>query len=215
MSPEQRKTISETRLHKRGIRLNLQLPEIETNEEVQLRTADELLHRLVALWIVSGAASSRDTAHFRAYVTHHAIESWLSAQERAFLWNDAPDESDVHQFTWRREALFFLAWCAGLIDTIDIPSGTSGVASIVVLFPLEMEAPNELKNAIQIRTKDAILNWADLLYRLHWAVRHASLIGKSSPANLDGAVVREWHQAANWMTGYEEEDDWDLVGTDT
>jgi hypothetical protein len=215
MSPEQRKVISETRLHKRGIRLNLQLPEIETNEEVQLRSADQLLRRLVALWIVAGAASSGDIARFRAYVTYHAIESWLSTQEYAFLWNDAPDETDIHRFTWRREALFFLAWCAGLIKAIDIPSGVSSIAAITALFPQGMEEPDELKNAIRIRTKDTIMDWADLLYRLHWAVRHASLIGKPSPANLDGAVVREWHQAANWMIGYEEEDDWDLVGTDT
>jgi len=54
MNPEYRKTASETLLHKRGIRINLQLPEIESNEEVQLRSAEQLLHRMVALWAVVG-----------------------------------------------------------------------------------------------------------------------------------------------------------------
>lgn len=83
------------------------------------------------------------------------------------------------------------------------------------LFPQEMDALERLRNAIRMRAKNVVMDWADLLYRLHWAVRHAGLIGKPTPANLDGSVVREWHQAVNWMIGYEEENNWDLVGTDT
>ncbi len=216
MSPDLRKTASEALLHKRGIRLNLQLPEIETNEEVVLRSGDELQKRLIALWAVAGAAAKRDKTYFRDYTVHHKIEPWLSAKEHAFLFCDAPDEQDMVQFTWRGEALFFLAWCGGLVKSIAIPSGQSNVEAILGFFPQEMEEPPlGLKNAIRIRSKDAIMDWADLLYRLHWAVRHASLIGKPSPAGLNGSVVREWHQAANWMIGYEEEDNWDLVGTDT
>jgi len=215
MNPEFRKITSETLLHKRGIRINLQLPEIESNEEVQLRSADDLLRRLVALWAVVGAAQSRDGTHFRDYIEHHNIESWLSDRERAFLFSDECSDEDCKQFSGKREAWFFLAWCGGLIKNIEIPSDDASLKAIMHLFPHEMEAPTSLQYAIRPRTKNMIMDWADLLYRLHWAVRHASLIGKPVPANLNAQAVQEWHQVVNWMIRYDEEDDWDQVGTDT
>jgi len=215
MNPEFRKLASETLLHKRGIRINLQLPEIESNEEVQLRSADELLRRMVALWAVTGTAQSRDAAYFREYIVHHEMESWLSDLERNFLFNDARTDEECAQFSCKREALFFLAWCAGLIKQIEIPSAQANLKTIVSLFPQDMEESVKLQSAIRMRSKDAILNWADLLYRLHWAVRHASLINKPVPANLDVIAVQEWHQAVNWMIRYNDEDNWDSVETDT
>src|SRR4051812_21780026 len=91
-SPEQRKTESEIQLHKRGIRINVQLPLIESDEEVELRSADDVFRRLVALWAVSGALGSPEASYFRDYVTHHRIESWLSSQEREFMHGACADE---------------------------------------------------------------------------------------------------------------------------
>ncbi|HEY8101609.1 MAG TPA: DUF4272 domain-containing protein [Burkholderiaceae bacterium] len=215
MNPEFRKLASETLLHKRGIRINLQLPEIESNEEIQLRSADELFRRLVALWAVSGSSQMRDATYFRDYIVHHKMKSWLSDREREFLFGDARTDEDYTQFSCKREALFFLAWCADLIKEIEIPSSESSIKLIMTLFPQEMEAPSRLQAAIRMRSKDAMLDWADLLYRVHWAVRHATLINKPVPANLDVVAVQEWHQAVNWMIRYDDEDNWDCVGTDT
>lgn len=215
MSPEQRKTASEFQLHKRGIRINLGLPAIESNEEVQLRSADVLHARLIALWAVVGVAADPDNTHFRDYIAHHKIEACLSVQEHDFLFGDARSVADCMQFSCRRESLFFLVWCAGLIDDIDVASEDSDIAPIMQWFPQGLEAPVNLQNAIQLRSKNAVLSWADFLYRVHWSVRHANLIGKSAPANLNGNLVQQWHQAVNWMIRYEDEDDWDQVGTDT
>jgi hypothetical protein len=215
MNPEFRKLASETLLHKRGIRINLQLPEIESSEEVQLRSADELFRRMIALWAVVGTAQQRDAAYIRDYIVHHEMETWLSDREREFFFNDVRTDEDRAQFSCKSEALFFLAWCAGLVKQIEIPLSESSLKPIIALFPQEMEAPSRLQNAIRMRSKDAMLDWADLLYRAHWAVRHASLINKPVPANLSVVAVREWHQAVNWMIRYDDEDNWDCVQTDT
>ncbi|MGZ3254432.1 MAG: DUF4272 domain-containing protein [Burkholderiaceae bacterium] len=215
MNPEFRKLASETLLHKRGIRINLQLPEIESNEEIQLRSVDELFHRLVALWAVAGAAQMRDAAYFREYIVHHKMEAWLSEQEREFLFSEVRTDEDCTKFSCKREALFFLGWCAGLIKQIEITSSESNIKPIIALLPQEMEAPSKLESALRMRSKDAMLDWADLLYRVHWAVRHASLINKPVPANLNVVAVQKWHQAVNWMIRYDDEDNWDCVETDT
>jgi hypothetical protein len=170
---------------------------------------------MIALWAVAGSAFLNGNDHFREYVTQRRIESWLSDGERSFLMRDARTERDIIQFTWRLEALFFLAWCAGLIESIDIPRTESSVEGIKHLFPAQMEEPAALRAAIRVREKGEIVGWADRLYRLHWAVRDAHLNGKPAPAGVVGGAVQEWHQVVNWVTNYESEDNWDHVGTDT
>ncbi|GGC62334.1 DUF4272 domain-containing protein [Undibacterium terreum] len=220
MTPENRKLTSETLLHKRGIRINLQLPLTESDEEVTLRSSEDLLHRMVALWCVSSAAAGEEQyRQFRAYVEMHDIAAWLSAAEHEFLFNaagySACDEKTRISFAERHEALFFLGWCAGLVRKLDLPGSASNLKPVLASLPQQGEAPDRLRSSIKLRSKREILGWVDLLYRLHWAVRHAHLIGKEVPGNLDATVVQQWHQAVNWITGYDDEDNWDLVRTDT
>lgn len=215
MNPEQRKEASELQLHKRGIRINVQLHVIESDEEVTLRSGDELFQRLIALWAVSIAAQARDNTRFRGYLDLHQMTSFLSKQEQNFLFAVTPTEEQYQQFSARQESLYFLAWCAGLTEKIAVQATASNLKNILKLFPHEMEAPDKLAAAMRLRRKDVIMDWSDLLYRLHWEVRHSQLTGRPCPASVNAETVREWHQAANWMCQYEEENDWDLVSTET
>lgn len=215
MSPEQRKEASELQLHKRGIRINVQLHVIESDEEVSLRSEDEVLPRLIALWAVSSAAIARDCTHFRAYLEMHQMTAFLSAQEQAFLFDASPTDEQFKLFSARQESLYFLAWCAGLTEKIALSAAPSNVKNVLKLFPYEREAPSKLVAAIRLRRKDVIMDYSDLLYRLHWEVRHSQLTGRPCPASVNADTVREWHQAVNWMCQYEEENNWDLVSTET
>ncbi|MGH8855309.1 MAG: DUF4272 domain-containing protein, partial [Telluria sp.] len=140
---------------------------------------------------------------------------WLSSDEAAFLFNDAPAEADIIRFSWRLEALYFLAWCGGLVDKLALPVQESSVDAVLPLFPRDLADATALRQALRLRSKGEVLDWADLLYRLHWAVRDAQLNGHEAPPAIKPGMVLEWHHAANWMTRYEGEDDWDAVGTDT
>ena len=219
MSPEQRKEASELQLHKRGIRINVQLHVIESDEEVNLRTSDEVFQRLIALWAVSSAALARNCTRFRTYLEAHQMSSFLSAQEQKFLFGAEPTEEQFKQFSCRQESLYFLAWCAGLTEKIVLNAAPSNVKNIFKIFPHHVEAiteaPTKLAAAIRLRRKDVIMDYSDLLYRLHWEVRHSQLTGRPCPASVNADTVREWHQAVNWMCQYEEENDWDLVSTET
>lgn len=215
MSPEQRKEASELILHKRGIRINVQLHVIESDDEVVLRTPEQLLQRLLALWAVSSVAAGGDAAHYRAYLDAHALTVSLSAQERLFLYASEIDDDMRRPFADRNESLYFLCWAAGLLDKLAVPTQTANLKQVLKLFPQEMEPPQRLEAAMKMRRKSELLDWSDLLYRLHWAVRHAHLTARAAPGNLHAVAVREWHQAVNWICQYEEEDDWDKVSTET
>lgn len=215
MSPEQRKEASELELHKRGIRINVQLHVIESDEEVELHTPEELMQRMLALWVVTAVAAGGDAAHYRSYLETHGLKACLSAQEQAFLFADDITEELRAPFLQRQEALYFLAWAAGLTDKLAVPTQAANLKQILKLFPHALEAPERLQAAMKPRRKGQVLDWSDLLYRLHWAVRHAHITGRDAPGNLNADAVREWHQAANWLCQYEEENDWDKVSTET
>jgi len=215
MTPQQRKQASEDQLSALGIPINLHLPLVESEDEVRLRTRTELLRRLVALWAVAGTAVLKGNDFFRRYMTDNDLLEWLSPREKDFLLASEPSERQLIQSSWRLECLYFLGWCAGLVERIEIPTTQSSVEPFLHLFPQQGSDLSSLEAAIAIRPLPEILDWSDLLYRLHWSVRDAHLRGAPMPFGVEGGVVQEWHQAVNWMTRYDDEDDWDMVGTDT
>ena len=209
MNPEARKLQSETKLRAAGIPVNEQLPPRAPDDSVTLRSSEEVLRRLVALWAVVGKAMIGKESGFAAYIVRHKLQDWLSAAERKFILDKRPPARDNIHFSWQLESLFFIAWCAGLLEADEIPESELSIEPIMGLFPQAGELPERLLAAMTVRPKSDIIDRADLLYRLHWAVR------EDEPAAIDAAVVQEWHRAVNWMLRHEGEDDWDKVGTGT
>ena len=214
MKSSQRKESSEALLRRNGIAVNPSLPLVEDEDEVELRTPQELMERIVSLWAVAGTAFLRDN-FFRQYMTENKLVDWLSAREREYLLSDQRTDQQHVQYSWQLEDLFFLGWCAGLVPELTLPNQESSVESFMHLFPQRGEDLQMLEQAIRLRSKSEILDWSDLLYRLHWAVRDSYANDAPSPPAINGGVVQEWHRAVNWMTRYGQEDDWDVVGTDT
>ena len=215
MTPEARRARTEELLREHGIPVNPHLPMIEDGADVSLRSEEEVWGRLMALWGVVGAAMLRRNAFFKEYFSPLARRTLLTADEATFLFEDTPKEEDLIRFSWRLEAMMFLAWCAGLVDDPGLPSDQSSAEAILPLYPHDGGDALMLRDAIRLRDKETILDKADLLYRLHWAVRDAHLNGREPPPGLNPGVVLEWHHAVNWMIRYNDEDDWDAVGTDT
>ena len=187
---------------------------VEAEEKVELRTAEELTARIVALWAVTGTAFVRNN-FFRQYIIENQLVGWLSAKEREYLLSNHRTESQHIHFSWQLEGLFFLGWCAGLVTDLALPTQESSVESFMHLFPQHGENLQKLDREIVIRSKREILDWSDLIYRLHWAVRDANVRGATPPPHIRAGVVQEWHRAVNWMTKYDQENDWDAVATDT
>lgn len=215
MTAEARKAANEAVLQELGIGVNPQLPMLDEDDEVTLRTEEQVWRRLVALWGVVSTAMLRQNSFFKEYFASEERRSMLSNDEAAFLFTDTPAEEDIIRFSWRLEGLVFLAWCAGLVDELGLPAAPSSAEAILPLYPHDLAEASTLRAAIRLRGKAEILDRADLLYRLHWAVRDAKLKGSEPPPGINPGVVLEWHHAVNWMIRDGEQDDWDAVSTDT
>lgn len=216
MTPETRREASIAHLKNLGVAVSPALPLIEDDGEVIVRDPEDLLRRLVALWAVAGAANLPEVRFFREFIQDHDLSNWLSSSESDFLFSESPSDQQRVHFSWQIEPMYFLGWCGGLVPQLVLPRGPSSVEAMLPLFP-NPNAPDltRLRAALVVRPKVQLMDWADLLYRTHSALREAQLHCRDSPASLVPGAVMEWHKSVNWMTCHEGEDDWDHVATDT
>lgn len=204
---EIRKQKSIAFLKSKGVPVLSTLPEIEEAADVKIRSGAEIVRRAMCLVAVANAAIKNDLSLARAYVRKHGLAEHLSPEEQTFLEADEITEKAAIQFSWRIEAAIPLMWAIGIYPELWYPDDEVDIADVIDYW-IGFYHPD--LSRIGHRDIHEILDEADLIYRLHWAVRD----GTAPPANLHPGVVRERHQALNWLICYED-DDWDDVGTDT
>jgi len=208
----QRKARSEAILAREGVPFLASLPLLETAAQARLRGVSEISYRICCLLMaaVKGADQAQDVVD--DYTLRWGLEAHYSPAERAFVADPAPDRQDSVQFAWRYEALWPLMWSIGRIDELGRPDRIVDVQRVVRL--LRDAGPEQLIAEARLRPIADILDANDLIYRYHWAVVDARLMGAEPPAGLDPGVVQERHYAFNWLTCYGDEA-WDDVSTDT
>jgi hypothetical protein len=214
MTPWQRKRKTEAILAEKGVPFLPELPAIQFEDEIELRTAEEVGIRIACLFLVVGHAFEPSSEDFKEYLEEYKLREHLTPQETSFMSNPSPDSQSLTDFTWRSEALFLLMWAAGLFEELPWPDHQSDTGEIVSKFPKYDQSPWPFIQGLKLRSKSDILDASDLIYRLHWAVRSIETEEDSMPGGVDAEVVQEWHHAINWISKYEGLD-WDQETTDT
>ncbi len=117
-SPELRKELSELVLHKRGIRINLQLSLIESEDEISLRSANALAQRLTALRLIRQFSLSGSTQQtiLRNDIQAKQLNDCFSVNEQQYIFGTSPNNPENTQdlLGMNGEALRFLLWASGL-----------------------------------------------------------------------------------------------------
>lgn len=214
MTPNERKARTEAFLRERGIPYLSSLPCVESEEETELRSAEEIGVRMICLFCVIGSAYDFSDKSYVQYLMKHQLWNHLSPEEVSFLSDPAPSPQTRRSFTWRCEALFVLMWAVRLFDELPFPTRQTDNEAIISKFPSFGDSPWPFIHSLKLRSTAEILDASDLIYRLHWAVTQAELDEERPPAGLDSEVVFEWHHAINWLTKYDNLD-WDDVTVDT
>ena len=214
MKPSERKARTEALLKKERIPYNPALPCIDSEDETELRTPEEVGIRMFCLFCIIGTAYDWTDLSYREYLKKNNLWKHLTPAEDLFLSSPALDPQSAKRFTWRCEALFLLMWAVCLFETLPAPTRQTNNEDIISKFPSFRKSPWPSIQGLEMRPKAEILDASDFLYRLHWAARKAELDGRPPPAGLDPEVVHQWHYAINWLTKYENLD-WDDVITDT
>ena len=205
-----RKAATEAALVERGVKMADSLPPLICEDELALRTRDEVIERARALLLVvlrADSVASGEAIAVDALLSKMPLgDDALSPLEQAFLQQEAPSKQDCAPFIWRYESLYLLEWALGLVDELPYPDATAESSKVVDTL-IEMRGP-------QLRPATEILDALDLHYRLHWFLRQARLKQGVEVAGLDADVIMERHRALNWLVRFQHAG-WDVVDTPT
>jgi hypothetical protein len=139
-----------------------------------------------------------------------AISSKLTPIEKEYRFASNPTEQQTAN--WRYEGLHILLWSLGYIDELVYPSQICSVADDVQIV-YELGA-DKFREQSKLRSKDEILDQADLILRFDWACVNARIKNERAPGGLNSSVVFERHYSLNWLIKFLNQD-WDDIRTDT
>jgi hypothetical protein len=208
----QRKARSEAILRAQGIPINPNLPVVESEDEVTLRSQDVVAYRTFSLLAVALRGEGLEQAAVERLIARYGLEPHLTPKEKAFLPIASPTEAERAQFSWRYESAWLLLWAMGYVEDPRNPSNICDVSRAVTI--LQQHSTEQFVANAHLRPLPEILDQVDLIYRCHWAVVDARIKNQPPPAGLDPGVVYERHYALNWLISYMDQD-WDDVTTDT
>ncbi len=185
---------------------------VEPEEKVNIRTQDEVISRALALCYLGVKSEGLEQEYLDKLDKKYNISSAFTSNEKAYATSKHPTEQQKINANWKYEGLHVMLWALGYIDSLSYPSQVCNVGDDVKIIH-ELTAEQFSKKA-KLRSKQEILDQADLILRLNWACVSARVKGQSAPANLEKGVVFERHYALNWLIKYMNQD-WDDVSTDT
>lgn len=206
-----RKRLTEKRLKTLAIPINLNLPLID-EEEVQLRTKEEVIDRLIALTIVSAKAMDAPIEKLNKFISNFDAMNLFTKQEKAYIINEDLKPEESFPYSWKIECAWVLFWSLNMIPELD--DGQNECDVNFIFETVLRSTREELINKATLREKDLILDNLDYIYRAHWAIRDAQINNKKNPAGLNQGVIYERHYSLNWLTNYMDQK-WDEVSTDT
>jgi hypothetical protein len=158
------------------------------------------------------------------------LELWdnVSPKELSFLNERTPAPELCRKMQWRLESIWALLWALGDIEHLEWPRSMCDVPRLAKLLK-PRENDRQFIAQAKLRSGAEILDAADLIMRINWAIRQSWINHEPIPEDLDGSgsakrlpvrecaavgVVEERHHALNWLIGFDRAP-WDTVDTPT
>lgn len=210
-----RKEKNEKILEENAIKINRNLPCIESEEETTLRTPKEIAQRVSALAVVNLVAfNSISPEEATEYLQNYNLWDFTTENEKEFLANPTDDKKANE--SWKCEGIWVLMWALNKIETLDFPDEFCDLENIDPdNYPVGQDKdPNIfIDSIVSIRSKSEILDANDLYYRFNWACVDDRINGREIEG-INPGIVYEKQYALNWLINYMEQD-WDSVTCDT
>lgn len=185
---------------------------IDPEEKVVIRSREDVIDRALALCYMGLKGEGLDRKYLDKMDHDYDISSKLSPAEKEYVAAIHPSEQQNTDATWRYESLHVMLWALGYIDTLAYPEKMCDAAQDVKI--INDLTAQQFRQKAKLRSKQEIMDMADLILRLDWACVSATVKKTPVPGNLNSGVVVEWHHSLNWLINYSNQD-WDDVTTDT
>lgn len=219
-----RKERSEKYLNKMNIKINPQLPDIQNEATIKLKSTEETLKRAITALFASQIALDctgkpedikESASFFTEMLQRFSFTDEPTPEEKIFFAltdrnNPIPPAKMAGKLAWRVEMAMPLLWALGFIKDLGYPDSISGFIEVARKI-VSCKNYDELYQLCNMRSPTKILDKADLLFRMNWACTDARQNGEGPTGNLNPEVVAEQHKGLSWLIGAENAEDWDNV----
>ncbi len=189
------------------------LPFLDNLAVDDLRTAQELGQRIIALYSLAGLANAAAGELLEEWLKSENAWDYLSAPEQGMILNESLTSSELNELSWKQESLYALGWCVGLLDEIPWPSCESDQTNLFGLIPPETPFP-EFFASLKLRRIEEIAGTLDLYYCLHAVVEHPEIWDDGdTKKQLKIPIIIERRQALEWVC--EKTTPWSAISLDT
>ncbi|MEP6805803.1 MAG: DUF4272 domain-containing protein [Flavobacterium sp.] len=210
-----RKEKNEQILEEYNIKINRNLPCVESENETTLRTPKEIAQRVSALAVVNLVAfNSISEEEATEYLKEYNLWDFTTEGEKEFLGN--PTDDKKAQESWKCEGIWVLMWALQKVDTLDFPDEFCDLENIDPdNYPVGQDKDPTIfiDSIVSVRSKSEILDANDLYYRFNWACVDERINGREIEG-INPGIVYERQYALNWLINYMDQD-WDSVSCDT
>lgn len=207
---EARKARTEALLQSKGVKINPGLPQTANEDDIQLRTKQEVIERAYALMATASKGEGVEQESVEEFVNNNAVNGF-SPKERELFESQRPQEQAIISAMWRYESLNAILWSLGLVEELSYPDEVSDVFKVVEI--MTSQPRPALEQQAKLRSKAEILEELDKSYRMNWTCADARTRAEEESCGLNSNVVHERYYALNWLTCYQNAD-WDDVRTD-
>ena len=183
---------------------------IPFNSCTNLRSKEEIINRMLADYAVATCAlySLEGKVNIIPSVLNQMdeklnLKSVISPEDIKFL--NAMSEQKVSKqslqdATWAFEECAMLMWALSLIEKPN-SNNECNVEELDKFF-FNTKNYDELKSQCSLKSKNEILEHADLLFRYHWACRETRMQGKPLP-QLNEMIVQEQRRGLEWVLNWQ------------
>jgi len=204
MTALERKQLTETFLQSLGIPVYEELPAIEEETDTHVRSVQEITARIMILAYLNCIAIQEELQPVLLdYLKTQGLWVKVSTQEKILFEKPVLTEEEKDSIASRAEAIWLMLWAINKVDRLTLPTTEVDVDVLFPLLPPFMEDPTEYIAAASIRPTSDLLNEADCIFRLYWAMSKNPLEG------LNDRIAFERYFTINWITGARKE--WDDV----
>ncbi|TCS93356.1 DUF4272 domain-containing protein [Hazenella coriacea] len=213
----ERKKRSEEKLRSIGLHPNQNIPALEDETMIQLRSPQEVASRALLLHALMGVIFYEKPEEVVRWVQNEGLWESLTPKEKEIflvpisnlddgekVWRQKSLQSNL--LTWRIEGLWVLLWSLGKIDLLDLPKVKCDGGLLRGCVPeLGQSVQSFIKDA-QFRNISILLDEVDFTYRIHRSF-HEEGDQQSFLQSFDQMIVYERIHALAWLVNWL--DEWD------
>lgn len=201
MTASERKVNSEKRLASLGIVLTDDLPPIEDEDHVQLKTAPQIAKRILILSYLNCVAYDPSLRQeVMMFLIHEKLWDEATAHEKALVHKPKLSEQDIVEIQWRAESIWLMLWALNKVKSLELPANAVNSEEIFNFLPGFFENTGDFISTAKIRSCSEILDEADFAFRLNWALREATHRDQTL-VGINSAVAIERYISLNWIVG--------------